>query len=538
MAVSCYPGPSEDRDTCASIVAQWTEAVFQATQPLGIDYPTNLTCPPVNYTVGETPGSCTVGPNPVYAVNATEPQDVAGALAFASKFDIRVVVKTTGHDLIGRSEGYGGLEIWLRYMRTGIEFEDQYKSSSCCNTFNWTGSAFKIGGGYTWSDVYSQAQAHDVVVVGGGTPSVSCIGGWMQGGGHGPASRQFGLGADQVLEAQVVLANGSLVTANACENSDLFFAIRGGGPGTYGVVVSAKIKAWPMVQGIAVQHLAIAPLTTHDTSALLDAVSILFSELPDLNEAGYAGYGSWTIDAAVPLFANFSAGYVHGIYLFNATIVEAQAAFAPVRSRLLSYNGTSLYISETYVSYPDYWSFYHNESGINVPGGTSYAGGSRLFDRKSVQANWTALRDAITIVAGEPGQFAFSAVELVSGGQVFADANDPYSGLLPAWRTSYFNNIVSRGWPADANETTRNAVLHDITDIKVAAMKKLAPDTGAYMNEADPRDPDFEQTFYGSNYGRLRGIKKHYDPHDLFYCPTCVGSAEWTVKDDGRLCQI
>jgi FAD/FMN-containing dehydrogenase len=75
--------------------------------------------------------------------------------------------------------------------------------------------------------------------------TVGCLGGWMQGGGHGPASHEYGLGADQVLEATVVLANGSIVTASPCEHSDLYFAIRGGGGGTYGVVVSTTIKAHP-----------------------------------------------------------------------------------------------------------------------------------------------------------------------------------------------------------------------------------------------------------------------------------------------------
>lgn len=69
----------------------------------------------------------------------------------------------------------------------------------------------------------------------------------MQGGGHGPASREFGLGADQVLSARVVLADGCIITASPCENQDIYFAIRGGGPGTYGVVLSTVIKAWPMV---------------------------------------------------------------------------------------------------------------------------------------------------------------------------------------------------------------------------------------------------------------------------------------------------
>ncbi|KAG6358479.1 hypothetical protein INS49_014363 [Diaporthe citri] len=86
------------------------------------------------------------------------------------------------------------MEIWMRYYRTGLD----------CLNANWTGSALRIGGGYQWSDVYAEAQAHNAIVVGGGAPSIGAIGGWLQGGGYGPATHQYGIGADQVLEAEVV----------------------------------------------------------------------------------------------------------------------------------------------------------------------------------------------------------------------------------------------------------------------------------------------------------------------------------------------
>lgn len=148
--------------------------------------------------------------------------------------------------------------------------------------------------------MYPLAKQHNVVVVGGSTPSVGCLSGWMHGGGHGPASRQYGLCADQTVSAEVVLADGSIITASPCENSDVFSAIRGGGPGTYGVVTSTTSEAWPMVD-VHVQDVTIAPFTSN-ISALLDSVAILYDAYPDLNDAGYAGYGSWFISQAAPLF--------------------------------------------------------------------------------------------------------------------------------------------------------------------------------------------------------------------------------------------
>lgn len=69
-----------------------------------------------------------------------------------------------------RSTGYGSLQVWIKYIRKGVIFHDKYQPSSGCTQSTWTGSAFTIGGGYVWSDVYQEAAKRNVVVVGGGTP--------------------------------------------------------------------------------------------------------------------------------------------------------------------------------------------------------------------------------------------------------------------------------------------------------------------------------------------------------------------------------
>lgn len=333
-----------------------------------------------------------------------------------------------------------------------------------------------------------------------------------------------------------MLADGSIVTASPCENSDIFFAIRGGGPGTYGVVTSTTIKAWPMVD-VQVQDVAIAPLT-RNMSALLDAITILYAAYPDLNDAGYAGYGTWSISQPTPLFANFTAGYVHGFYTFNQSISAARNAFAPTLAKLLPYNMTELFISVSYSSFPNYWTFYHTDSGVEPAVGSASALGSRLFSRAAVQDNPAALRDMISVVAGTPEQYTSNNFELVSGGAVFADADERYSAVLPAWRFSHFNSIVARGWAANASQTLIDTIWTDITYNKTAAMKQRAPHTGAYMNEADRLDPDWEVDFYGANYPKLLAIKNHRDPSSVFYCPTCVGSAAWAETGSGRLCKV
>ncbi|KAL9012776.1 MAG: hypothetical protein Q9180_009075, partial [Flavoplaca navasiana] len=361
------------------------------------------------------------------------------------------------------STGYGSLQIWIKYLRTGIVFQQTFSPSSGCSKSNWRGSAFEIGGGYTWTDVLEEAASRDVVVVGGGTPSVGCLGGWMQGGGHGPAAHDFGLGADQVLEAQVVLANGRVVTANPCQNPEIFFAIRGGGGGTYGVVISTTVKAHP-TNKVAAQQLSFAPLTS-DSSSMSDfmkAIELIHNAYPDLSDQGFSGYGSWALRSPTPLVynynytlgeevqSNFTTGFTHTIAIFGKTAPEAESIFAPIASNLASSFRVTLFVNTTYSSFPTYAAYYTALSGIASPIGTSAALGSRLLDRQALTS--PQLGGTLQKVVGAPEEYTSVNMVFVGGGQVARDGADPYSGVNPAWRTAYVHNIVARGWVPGANE--------------------------------------------------------------------------------------
>ncbi|KAL8829070.1 MAG: hypothetical protein Q9170_006324, partial [Blastenia crenularia] len=520
-AAPCYLGPYQNATLCEYVDSQWTSEAFQASTAIGLSYPTE-SCPVLNLTAGERPAQeCTLGDQPVYTVNATSIGDVVAGVRFAGRHNVRLVVRDTGHDLLRRSTGYGSLQVWIRYLRDGIVFQERYESTGGCAKSKWRGSAFAIRGGYTWSDVLGDAARRGVIVVGGGTPSVGCIGGWMQGGGHGPAAHDFGLGADQVLEAQVVLANGQIVTASPCQHPDLFFAIRGGGGGTYGVVVSTVVKAYP-TSNVTAQQLSLAPLNSTYMPDFMKAVELLHKAYPYLLDKGFSGYGSWSIASPTPLVynynytlggaieANFTTGFTHTLSLFRQSPDAAKSIFAPMLRQLAPFNGRSLFINITYSSFPTYAAFYSALSGIESPIGSSAAVGSRLLDCKALTS--PDLNHTLQILAGTPEQYTSVNLVLVGGGQIARDGADPFSGVNPAWRTSYLHNIVARGWAPGADEAKRKEVYSDITDVKVQAMKDLAPRTGAYMNEGDRFDPEYLKDFYGENAAKLSVFKRNYDP--------------------------
>lgn len=95
--------------------------------------------------------------------------------------------------------------------------------------------------------VYEFAEANNITVVGGSSRTVGPVGGWISGGGHGALSNTLGLGVDNVMEIKTVLPNGTYVTANRCQNQDLFFALRGGGGSTFGVNMEMTTRAHPQV---------------------------------------------------------------------------------------------------------------------------------------------------------------------------------------------------------------------------------------------------------------------------------------------------
>jgi len=172
-----------------------------------------------------------------YAVAAETAQDVAAAVNFARDHGVRLVVKGTGHDYLGRSNAPDSLLVWTHNMRD-VTVHDAFTVSGGSDPGV---PALSVGAGTRWLEAYGAATQHGRYVQGGGCTSVGAAGGFIQGSGFGSFSKRFGTGAAGVLEYEVVTADGKIVLANDAQNQDLFWALRGGGGGTFGVVTRATL---------------------------------------------------------------------------------------------------------------------------------------------------------------------------------------------------------------------------------------------------------------------------------------------------------
>lgn len=169
-------------------------------------------------------GACTNTGYPVYVVAAEEASDVKAAIDFARSHGIRLNVKSTGHDFLGRSVQPYSLSIWTHKLKS-IKWDDKSFTPKGCSVV-LPGPAVTVGSGSQWTEIFASARARDAHLVGGAFGTVS-VGGYISNGGHGQLSAKYGLAADMVLEIQAVTPAGEIITANECQNQDYFWAMRG-----------------------------------------------------------------------------------------------------------------------------------------------------------------------------------------------------------------------------------------------------------------------------------------------------------------------
>ncbi|HEY7631483.1 MAG TPA: FAD-binding oxidoreductase [Thermoleophilaceae bacterium] len=160
------------------------------------------------------------------------PADVIEAIRFAAEEGLELAVRGGGHNVSGRALSEGGLVVDLSLMR-GVDVDARARTA-------------RVQGGALWTDVNREAAVHGLAVTGGAV-STTGVGGYTLGGGLGWLMGVCGLAADNLLEAEVVLASGELVRAAPDEHEDLFWALRGGG-GNYGVVTSFVFRMHPIAE--------------------------------------------------------------------------------------------------------------------------------------------------------------------------------------------------------------------------------------------------------------------------------------------------
>jgi hypothetical protein len=191
----------------------------------------------------------------VYAVAARNADDIAEAVNFARENDLRLVVKGGGHSYQGTSNAPDSLLIWTRHIND-ITMHTAYVPQGCEHTMQ-PQPAVTIGAGTIGMQAYDAVTTQGGKYVQGGGCTTVCLGGLVQSGGFGSFSKRYGTAAGSLLEAEVVTADGKIRIANACTNPDLFWALKGGGGGNFGVVSRMTLRVHDLPESFAVANFRI-----------------------------------------------------------------------------------------------------------------------------------------------------------------------------------------------------------------------------------------------------------------------------------------
>jgi FAD/FMN-containing dehydrogenase len=430
-----------------------------------------------------------------YCANAT---DVAACLRFAQAQGIATAVRSGGHSAAGYS------------TTTGLVLD-----VSRLNQVS-AGPTVTVGPGAQGVDVVSTLSPAALAAITGSCPTV-CAGGYVQGGGIGPLSRRFGVASDHVVSADVVLADGRQVRCSAAHEPDLFWALRGGGGGNFGVVTRFEL------QPVTVQRMVTFSLVWPGAQAA----------------AMIAAYQPWLATASTDLTANVTivnqnaAPGSQPIALVSGGWLGDPGSLAPLLDELASAVGAApLNRTVTDQSYHDAMMAQYGCATLTVEAchriGTDPAA---LLPRHSFVVDRGRLLDAaldsgaiealLTAYLADPAEGQFRVLSITGlGGQINAV---PTSATAYPHRSALFYLNVTAGLNSFTPTPDQQVAAQMWADGGFAVAARYGDGQGM-VNFIDPRLPDWRRAYYAGNYERLVRIKQHYDPHSFFRFPQSIGS--------------
>ncbi len=515
-----------------------------------------------------------------YAVAARNAQDIAAAVNFARENDLRLVVKGGGHSYQGTSNAPDSLLIWTRHMNQ-IEMHDAFVPNGCEHAMQ-PQPAVTVGAGTIGMQAYDVVTTKGGKYVQGGGCTTVCLGGLVQSGGFGSYSKHYGTAAGSLLEAEVVTADGQIRIANACTNPDLFWALKGGGGGTFGVVSKMTLRL-------------------HDLPEFFGAAGFTVKAASD--------------DAYRRLIRKFVSFY-HD-HLFNDHWGE-QAHVKPDNTLEISMTSQGLdadQAKKTWQPFLDWVANSTNECSITGRVNIGCIPARHWWDVQWWKEHWPEIAFPNPNGSHLIGLLDYGLVHLIpqplfnfdnrpgagpnnawwkgDGGQVawfiwgyeslwlpasllendaqdrLADAlfaSSRYSGLElhfnkglagappdaialatdtatnPAVLTAFALMIVGNaqgpaypGIPGHEPSVDKGREAAKRVDRCVDQLRALVPNGGAYVSESNYFEKGFQQAYWGSNFARLAEVKRKYDPDGLFFVHNGVGSDQWSTDGFTKL---
>jgi FAD/FMN-containing dehydrogenase len=469
-----------------------------------------------------------------YAVVAASAEDVASAIDFARKNGLRLVVKGGGHSYFGNSNAPNSLLLWTRRMNA-VELHNAFVPKGAPRDISSV-PAVSIGPGAIWGSVYHKvAVEHGRYVQGGGCLTVG-VSGFTLGGGFGSLSKNFGTGASNLLEAEVVTADGRIRTVNDWNEPDLFFALRGGGGGSFGVVTRLTMLTHQLPETIGA---VLFEVEAHSDEAWRSMVAriIDFYATTLFNPiwGEQIRFSPGRKVSVAMLFHGLDESSARAVWQpFFGWLAERSNDYSMKREPIfLAVSGRQFWDPAFLRSMPD---IVLTDDRPDAPASNIYWATNRSEAGQVIQAYESCWLPAALLQAAERPKLVDALVEAAAEWSIALHVNKGLAGgseeaLARTRRTatnpSVLNSFAliicasegSPAWPGIAGHEP------DLADARQAAASvskamvpiyRIAPGSGAYLSETNYFTRDWKHAYWGDNYRRLAAVKRRYDPDGLF----------------------
>lgn len=489
-----------------------------------------------------------------WAVPARSAADVAAAVAFARRHNLRLVVKGGAHSYLGTSNAPDSLMIWTRPMRE-VKLHDAFRPKGAPDRTRPV-PAVSAGAGAVWIDLYDAVTTKGGRYVQGGGCTTVGVAGHVQSGGFGSFSKGFGTSSSNLLEAEVVTADGIIRTVNAHQSPDLFWGLKGGGGGSLGVITRVTFRTHDLPANFGYAEWRIKAASEEAFRRLVSRFLAFYAEA--LHNPHWGEQAAIQRDNVLKIsMVSQGLDAAQSVQIwrpFVEWVASSRADFTPVGGPEIGaapargwWDVESKRRAKSpemhYDARPDaepshgWWSgdqdqvsaFLHGYDSIWLSAGLLEAPGrDRLaealvaasrhmavqlhFNKGLAGAPFDVLDDARD-TAMSPGALGAFALAIVATG-----------GLPP------FMSLV--GMKPDMAFAHRNAAA---VAASAAALRTVAPIGGSYLSESNYFNTEWRRDYWGDNYPRLRRVKAKYDPEGLFIVHHGVGSEDWSPDGFERL---
>lgn len=500
----------------------------------------------------------------VYAVTARNANDIAAAVNFARENNLRLVLKGRGHSYLGASNAPDSLMIWTRHM-TDIEMHAAFVPQGCQGKIA-PQPAVTMGAGAYWLKAYRTVTTDGGRYVQGGGCTTVGVAGLILGGGFGSFSKRYGTAAGSLLEAEVITADGQTRIANAYTHPDLFWALKGGGGGSFAAASKVTVRTHDLPEYFGIAGFKVKAPSDHAYRRLLqEFVSFYADHLFNEHwgeQAHVRGDNvleilmlSQGLDAEQSrkiwqIFLDWVKKSPHGYSMVGPVVIaswparrnwDAEWLNEHLPQMGLPLTGNPLHAIHDGRPGADPSDFWWQADAGEV--GWYIWGYDSLWMPASLLAGDSQARLADALFAGS----RHALIELhfnkgLAGARPESIAAAADTATNPAVLSAFALAIVANGQgpaypgiPGHEPDVNKGRAAAKAIDQCVEQLRAVAGTSGSYVNETNYFEEEWQRAFWGDNYPRLANIKQKYDPDGLFFVHNGVGSERWSRDGFSRL---